>query len=256
MVLNLKGGGVVSSILCFSGGKDSTALLIRLLELNTPPDRILFADVGADAEFEETYAFIDKVEKTLSVKIERVQSERYTFDSYFYSPISRGARKGLLRGFPPTASPGCSYRRELKIRPLLTAQGTGNLIYLGFAADEKERATRSVYRSLHNQYAFPLVTWGMTEADCMTLCQSYDLVHPLYAYFSRLGCWQCPKQSLKSLRALYQHWPEKWAKLEQYQRDCAWNFQPKRSVFDLTKRFEQEGIRRNDNDEKAAAEMA
>ena len=81
---------------------------------------------------------------------------------------------------------------------------------------------------------------GITEDMCLQICQKYDLVHPLYAYFKRLGCWQCPKQSLSSLRALYQNWPEKWQKLEQYQRDCAWDFQPNRSVFDLSERFRKE----------------
>lgn len=230
----------MDKILCWSGGKDSTALLIRLIEAGMRPDRILFADVGEEAEFEETYSFIEKVETVLAVQIERVKSSRYTFDSYFYSPISRGKRKGMLRGFPPTVSVGCSYRRELKVIPLCEAQGTANEIYLGIAADERQRAERSFYRTTGNIYRFPLIEDGITEEMCFQICQKYDLVHPLYAYFKRLGCWQCPKQSLSSLRALYQNWPEKWKKLEQYQKDCAWAFQPGRSVFDLSERFRKE----------------
>lgn len=230
----------MEKILCWSGGKDSTALLIRQVEAGTPPHRILFADVGPEAEFDETYEFIEKVERTLNVQVERIKSTRYTFDSYFYSPISRGPRKGMLRGFPPTASVGCSYRRELKVIPLCAAQGKGNEIYLGIAADEKHRAERSFYKTADNTYHFPLIEDGITEDMCLQICQKYDLVHPLYAYFKRLGCWQCPKQSLSSLRALYQNWPEKWQKLEQYQRDCAWDFQPNRSVFDLSERFRKE----------------
>ena len=33
-------------ILCFSGGKDSTAMLIHLLENEKPIDEILYVDVG------------------------------------------------------------------------------------------------------------------------------------------------------------------------------------------------------------------
>ena len=48
------------TMLCFSGGKNSTALLLRLVELGKIPDKIVFADTLF--EFPEMYAFIDKVE--------------------------------------------------------------------------------------------------------------------------------------------------------------------------------------------------
>lgn len=55
----------MEKILCWSGGKDSTALLIRQVEAGTP--RILFADVGPEAEFDETYEFIEKVERLIPI---------------------------------------------------------------------------------------------------------------------------------------------------------------------------------------------
>lgn len=226
-------------IVCCSLGKDSIAMLIKMLELKMPIDQVIFADVGEDAEFEETYAFLVKVEKTLGISITRVKSDRFTFDSYFYSPISRGPRKGMIRGFPPTCSPGCSYRRELKIIPMEKAYGTDNDIYIGIAVDEKNRAARKEYSTQKNRYHFPLIDLNLTEADCRRICEEHDLLHPLYQYFRRLGCWQCPKQSLKSLYTLYTRYPEKWKKLEEYQKACNWDFQPNRNVFMLSEKFKE-----------------
>ncbi len=53
-----------TGLVSFSGGKDSTAMLIRLLELDDPEmpvTRIVFADT--DFEFPELYEYLAKVEK-------------------------------------------------------------------------------------------------------------------------------------------------------------------------------------------------
>ena len=47
----------------FSGGKDSTAMLLRMLEEGMPVDIILFCDTGL--EFEGMYHHIEKLEKYL-----------------------------------------------------------------------------------------------------------------------------------------------------------------------------------------------
>ena len=47
-------------IVSFSGGKDSTAMLLRLLEEKWPVDMILFVDTGL--EFPAMYDHIDKVD--------------------------------------------------------------------------------------------------------------------------------------------------------------------------------------------------
>lgn len=45
-------------IVSFSGGKDSTAMLLRMLEENMPVDEILFYDTGK--EFPDMYDHIKK----------------------------------------------------------------------------------------------------------------------------------------------------------------------------------------------------
>jgi len=237
-------GVVMEYILNCSLGKDSVAALAMILKKDLPLDRIVFADVTPDAEFEETYTFKNEVERKLSVKIECIRSEKWSsWDDFFYSPLSKGKNVGKCHGFPPVVGPGCAFKREFKEIPLKNANGKGNHIYVGIALDESHRADAKIYKGTKNEYSFPLIDYAMTEQDCRDLCEKYGILHPLYRYFRRLGCWQCPKQSLSSLRSLYQFWPEKWAKLEEYQKACVWDFKPGCRVEDLTKRFVGEGLK-------------
>ena len=48
-------------IVSFSGGKDSTAMLLMMLEKNMPIDEIIFCDTGK--EFPQMYEHIEKVQK-------------------------------------------------------------------------------------------------------------------------------------------------------------------------------------------------
>ena len=71
-----------------SGGKDSSAMLLRLLEENRPVDIILFCDTGL--EFPDMYAHLDKLEKYIGRPITRIKAE-HSFEYYFSeAPIKRG----------------------------------------------------------------------------------------------------------------------------------------------------------------------
>lgn len=48
-------------VVSFSGGKDSTAMLLKMLEEGMQVDEIIFCDTGV--EFPDMYDHIDKVEK-------------------------------------------------------------------------------------------------------------------------------------------------------------------------------------------------
>lgn len=49
------------NVVQFSGGKDSTAMLLMMLEKNMPIDDIIFCDTGN--EFPQVYEHIEKVNK-------------------------------------------------------------------------------------------------------------------------------------------------------------------------------------------------
>lgn len=221
-------------------GKDSVAMLILLIKYHYPLDRILWADMGRWAEFDCTYYFKKQVEDVLDVSIERIESNRWTWNSIFYSFPTRG-KVDKIRGFAPTVGQGCRYRSWLKTEPLEEARGTGNIIYVGIAADESHRAEALQYKlDKQNEYRFPLIELGYTEAMCRKLCIEYDLLNPLYHQFRRLGCWGCPKQSLTSLRILRREYPGYWQALRKMQNECAWNFSTLGSIEDLEQRFLKE----------------
>jgi 3'-phosphoadenosine 5'-phosphosulfate sulfotransferase (PAPS reductase)/FAD synthetase len=59
-------------IVSLSGGKDSTAMLLRMLEEGMPVDIILFCNTGM--EFEGLYRHIDKLEQYIGRPITRLKS--------------------------------------------------------------------------------------------------------------------------------------------------------------------------------------
>lgn len=75
----------------FSGGKDSAAMLLLILEKKLPLDEIVFIDTGL--EFEEIYDIIDGFEKRINFKITRIKAEK-TFEEYFYTVNKQGKHKG------------------------------------------------------------------------------------------------------------------------------------------------------------------
>ena len=74
-------------VVSLSGGKDSTAMLLMMLEKGMPVDDILFCDTGL--EFPGLYAHLDKVEQYIGRPITRIQAP-HSFEYYFCQhPIRR-----------------------------------------------------------------------------------------------------------------------------------------------------------------------
>ena len=119
-------------IVSFSGGKDSTAMLLRMLELGMQIDKILFADTKK--EFPEILEHIKKVEKYIGKEVTIVRTED-TWDHWFYGKNKKGKLKGRMRGFPLFFFP-CWWRREAKFK-MLDPICKDNFRYIGIAFDDR-----------------------------------------------------------------------------------------------------------------------
>ena len=189
----------------FSGGKDSTAMLIRMIEKGIHIDEIVFADTGF--EYPELYDYIKKVERYIGRKITILKPEKDLFKKWFYGKVTRGENKGKVRGFPLVAFP-CWFTREAKIKPLQKIQKGADEVCIGIAYDEKERIS-----TVDGNLRYPLVHWKWTEQDCVDYLNKKGLFNPLYVNFNRLGCWFCQKQGTNSLYVLWKNYPDLWKEM-------------------------------------------
>jgi len=217
----------------FSGGKDSTAMLLLLLEKGYHIDKILFADTGF--EFPELYDYIDKIEKYIKRPITRLKLPKGTWETWFYGKITRGKTKGKIRGFPQIVTP-CYWTREAKVKQLEKAQIDAKCVYVGIAYDESHRCSDDEF------IKYPLVEWKMTEQDCVDYLNKKELMNPLYKNFNRLGCYFCQKQGLISWWILWKNHKDLWEKARYWENEnikvCGRNIRIKESLRELEKKFE------------------
>ncbi len=221
-------------IVNFSGGKDSTAMLLIMLEKGMPVDIILFADTGK--EFPQMYEHINKVENFIGRKIIKLKSEK-SFDYYMFDhQTSKGKYMDRLgHGWPTMRVRWCTSRLKIKTvnKYLQELKKSYEVIqYIGIAADEKKRAKDKKY---------PLIEWGMTESDCLNYCynKGFDW-GGLYQHFDRVSCWCCPLQNLKDLRNLWEYYPELWSELKEMDAKAYNTFRTDYSFLQLEKRFQAE----------------
>lgn len=235
-------------VVSLSGGKDSTAMLLRMIEENMPIDIILFCDTGL--EFPAMYAHLAKVERDIGMPITRIRSF-HTFE-YFLTEKeilvkhkkNQGQRNYRGYGWSGPLNRWCT--KELKTIPrekfLRELQEHYDIIeYVGLAADEGYRFERENNQKPNCRH--PLVDWGMTEADCLKYC--YDRGYTwdgLYEKFDRVSCWCCPLQPLAEMRVLYKEYPELWAKLKEWDKKTWRNFKADYSVEGLEARFDFEDM--------------
>ena len=82
---------LMKHIVQLSGGKDSTAMLLMMLERNMPVDEIIFCDTGM--EFPELYQHLEAVEAYIGRKITRLKAP-HSFEYYMADIPKTRQREG------------------------------------------------------------------------------------------------------------------------------------------------------------------
>jgi len=230
---------MIKHIVSLSGGKDSTAMLLRMLELRMQVDDIVWFDCG-NWEFPQMKNHIQKIENYISRKI-TVVKDRKGFDYWaFEHKFTRGPRKGkqIGYGFPSVYRRYCTRQKVAGLDKLLKE----NIVYIGYAVDEKNRLNKLIIKSKKYQIKYPLIDWKWTEKDCLEYCYSKGFDWDgLYKLFRRVSCWCCPLQRIEGLRRLRKHFPVLWERLLRMQEKLWNSFRiDGTTVFDLENRFRDE----------------
>lgn len=224
-------------IVSFSGGKDSTAMLLRMLEENMQVDEIIYCDTYK--EFPQMYKHIEKIKKYIKEKynkeITTLKAEK-DFDYYMFEhEKTRGKNKGKRGyGWSTMLCRWCTSNLKTNvINKYLKAKNEEYTEYIGIACDEPKRIKDKCY---------PLIDWGMTEKDCLHYCYERGFDYDgLYEHFDRVSCWCCPLKNLKELEILYKYYPELWEELKKMDKRAYNQFRKDYSVEQLEEKFKQLG---------------
>ena len=156
-------------ILSFSGGKDSTYLLLELIRRKYPLDEVVFFDTGW--EFPVMYEHIEKCKAlcaTNNITFTTLKPKQ-SFDFLMFEKEVKERSGNTHKGYSWCGG-NCRWGTTEKKKALdKYAEQTKNaIVYIGIAADETERLQkeRAEYKK------FPLDEWGITEAECLQGC--YD----------------------------------------------------------------------------------
>lgn len=193
-------------IVQFSGGKDSTALVLWAKE-NLTEFTTVFCDTGWEHPL--TYAYVQHINETqLGGKLVTLKSEKYP----------GGMRDLVFHKKRPPSTKARFCTEELKVKPFakwLTAQDTDDpIVYQGIRAEESRSrmfAGRRMWNDLFDAWVErPLFDW--TAWDVFEMHRKHGVEpNPLYKMGAgRVGCFPCIMLNHGELRRLTHSAPEIW----------------------------------------------
>jgi 3'-phosphoadenosine 5'-phosphosulfate sulfotransferase (PAPS reductase)/FAD synthetase len=213
-------------IVSLSGGKDSTAMLLMMIEKGMPIDEIVFCDTGK--EYPQMHRHIDKLEEYIGRPITRIKGDK-TFDE-------------LLEkyGWPFWRMRWCTSKlKQDVIRKYIRKHNSSKVVeYLGIAYDEQKRARSYKGRNIE----YPLVEWEVTEAQALSYCYSKGFKwEGLYKFHPKVSCYCCPFVAINSHRINFKHFPKLWGEVKRMDELQSVNkFRSDYSVDELQQIFETE----------------
>lgn len=193
-------------VVSLSGGKDSTAMLLMLLERNMPVDEIVFCDTGV--EFPDMYNHIkqldDYIKQHYNKYITVLKADKpfeYWFTEHVKTAGKNKGQKGY--GWASMRVRWCTKRLKSEVVSKYLKSIKDYKLYIGIAYDEPKR-----HQKIANNVIHPLYDWKITEQECLNYCYSKGFKFGgLYEIFGRTSCYLCPLQSVPDWRKLYFHYP-------------------------------------------------
>lgn len=199
----------MKNIISFSGGKDSTALILWAIE-NLESFEVIFADTGWEHPL--TYQYIHYIEENVISKagslLHRVKSTKY--QGFEDLAIKK-------KRVPSTRARFCT--QELKLHPIHDFIHSNDLdnesttMYVGVRAQESPSRAKLAEEAFDLDYygcwiRRPLLQW--TTDDVFAIMKRHNVEpNPLYKMgMKRVGCMPCIMSSLGEIKIIADKFPE------------------------------------------------
>lgn len=239
---------MIQHLVNVSGGKDSTAVYLRALELGRP-FRAVFADTGHEHEW--TYEFVDRLaERTGGPKVEVVRADfarqmagkrEYIAKHWPQEGIAPEIVQAAIDALQPTGNPYldlCIWKsrfpsrraqfctEELKTLPIITQvvlpmlKAGPVLQWLGIRADESQKRAKQPRWNRHESGSYlwrPIFDWRVS--DVWAIHAKHGLQpNPLYLHgMGRVGCMPCINCTKGEFNAIVRQFPEHMERLQRWE---------------------------------------
>lgn len=243
-----------------SFGKDSLAMILRLIEDKERLDEVIFYDTGM--EFQAIYNLRDKVKDILSEK-GIIYTELKPENPFIYDMTERTVKKrnGTIQSGYGWCGGACrwgTYKKIQAINKYLPKDKSQITMYVGIAIDEPNRLEK-----LDSWKQSPLAKWKMTESDCLEYCRAKGYSWEengidLYNILDRVSCWCCRNKNQKELKNIYLYMPKYWEQLKDLQNKIGHNMKKYRTdkVYgDLGDLYNLEKMWKNDKKQMTLTEI-
>ncbi len=234
-----------------SFGKDSLAMLLKLLEMDYPLDEVIYFDIGV--EFDSIRNNAEKMKLILAqkgIKFTILKPNEPFIYCMTEKPVNK--RNGTLQSGYKWCGGSARWGTTLKLEAIKehykTYQNEMIVEYVGVAADERQRINRE---RLENKIKiYPLVEWEMKEKDCLEYCYSKgwhwnENGYELYDLLDRVSCKYCKNKNLKELRNIYHYMPSVWQELKELQDKVQMPYKDGKMIKDFETRFLAEDSQMN-----------
>ena len=187
-----------------SGGKDSTATLLKVLEKDKNIEGI-FCDTGWEHPY--TYKYIKELEKFTKVKIHLIKNKDYQMVDIIekYLPNDRYRTCTTYLKELPTRK----FLRQFKPKEILLYSGVRkeessarSKRYKGLDENSVVISSYSIKKQkIYEQY--PIIDWNVEEVKAYIKKKGFYL-NPLYDLgFDRVGCFPCICSSVEDIKKCY-----------------------------------------------------
>lgn len=236
----------------FSGGKDSTAMVLHMIERGDRLDEVLFCDTTM--EFPAMLRHVEKVKKVVEaagIKFTTLRAE-HDFE-YYLTQVDVPNRKPDSNyfgvpgyGWPSFRTRWCTKYLKIEVinKYLDNLREQYCVIqYIGIAADEDYRLERENNQDPSHRH--PLREWGWIEDAALQYCYDrgyyweglYEIFKDPKTQRARVSCWCCPLSSYDNLRKLRAHFPGLWQRLQELDAKQWQTFVHGYSIADFDRRF-------------------